>query len=151
MMKSGERPAAAADVRGLAHRHHVFGWSALFVFLLGGYGLEMLEGFKLSSFVLDPIRRELWTLAHFHGALLGLVNLVYTNWADREPMSRALRARASSSLLVGSALLPLGFFLGGAAHHEGDPGIGVLLVPAGATFLLFAVGAQARAAWGKNL
>jgi hypothetical protein len=145
------RSEADANAHALAHRHRVFGWSALFIFLLGGYGLEMLEGLKLSSFVLDSIRREMWTLAHFHGALLGLVNLVYTSWADREPMSRALKARASSSLLVGSILLPLGFFLGGIAHHEGDPGIGILLVPAGAVLLLFAVGAQARASWRKNV
>ena len=41
-------------------------------------------------------------------------------------------------------LLPAGFLLGGLVIHDGDPGIGVLLVPVGALLLLYGVGSAAR-------
>ena len=43
-----------------------------------------------------------------------------------------------------SVLLPGGFFLGGVVFYAGDPGIGVLLVPAGAALLLYAIFSIAR-------
>ena len=58
-------------------RHLRFGWWALFVFLLLGATLETLHGFK-AGFYLDvsnETRRLMWTLAHAHGALLGIVNV----------------------------------------------------------------------------
>src|SRR5438128_766658 len=61
----------------LARRHHIVGWLGLLIFLSLGGLLETLHGFKL-GFYLDPahkLRRELWTLAHAHGALLGLINV----------------------------------------------------------------------------
>ncbi len=35
--------------------------------------------------------------------------------------------------------IPLGFALGAVAHPEGDPGIGIALVPLGAATLLYAL------------
>lgn len=137
----------ARAATALAVRHRVAGWTLLFVYLLFGYTLEALEGFKTESFVLDAIRREFWSLAHFHGALVGLLNVVYSGWAEPDGMSAAGARRASASLLAGSVFLPLGFFFGGLIHHEGEPGAGIFLVPIAALFLLFAVGAQAAAAW----
>ncbi|MFN0151194.1 MAG: hypothetical protein ACKVU1_10880 [bacterium] len=137
----------STSASSLAKRHRRFGWTLLFVYLLFGYTLEAFEGFKAESFVLDAIRREFWSLAHFHGALLGLLNIVYAPRAEPEGMSAASARRASASLIAGSVGLPLGFFLGGLVHHEGEPGAGIFLVPVAALFLLYAVGAQAAAAW----
>ena len=50
----------------------------------------------------------------------------------------------STSLYAASVLLPGGFFLGGVVFYAGDPGVGVLLVPAGAALLLFAIYGIAR-------
>jgi hypothetical protein len=36
-------------------------------------------------------------------------------------------------------MIPLGFFLGGLQVHGGDPGIGILLLPAGVFFLFVSV------------
>jgi hypothetical protein len=123
----------------LERAHRRFGWTALFVALAFGTVVEGLHGFKTSGYLLEPIRREMWTLAHFHAAALALVNLVYVKWATRRGASRAL--------LWGSALLPLGFFLGGIAPYEGDPGIGIVVAPVGALLVLYAAGVHALAAW----
>lgn len=124
---------------GLERAHRRFGWTALFVALAFGTVVEGLHGFKTSGYLLEPIRREMWTLAHFHAAALALVNLVYVRWAASRGASRAL--------LWGSALLPLGFFLGGIAPYEGDPGIGIVVAPVGALLVLYAAGVHALAAW----
>lgn len=129
--------------------HRRYGWSALFVFMIMGTVLEGLLGFKSEELLLDPLRRELWSLAHFHGALLALINLVYTQWADSPELPEGRRRTASTTLVIGSIAMPLGFFLGGLSHPEGDPGIGIFLVPIGALLLLYTIGSHAMAAWRK--
>jgi hypothetical protein len=134
----------------IERRHALFGWASLFLYLLFGYTLEVLQGFKVEGFVLHPLRHEFWSLAHFHGALLGLLNVVYASRAAAPGMGSAARRLASGALVAGSLLLPLGFFLGGLVHYEGDPGPGIALVPIGGLFLLYGVGSQALAAWRRR-
>jgi hypothetical protein len=55
-------------------------------------------------------------------------------------------ATASVLLNIATALMPLGFFLGGISPYEGDPGLGVWLVPPAALVLLIAVGCVAGSA-----
>ena len=86
----------------------------------------------------------MWTLAHAHGTLLGLLNLGFAATVRLRPGSdRRRQALASSCLLAASAALPLGFFLGGLVVYGGDPGIAVVLVPVGALLLLAAIGLTA--------
>jgi hypothetical protein len=134
----------------LAHVHRRFGWTALLAWMCGGLLLELFHGFKLGGYLLDPVRRELWTLAHFHGSLLSVVNLAYVRWAEAPGLSAATRTRSSRALIAGSLLLPLGFLLGGWFHYEGDPGVGILLAPVGALMLLYPVAVQTRAAWSTG-
>lgn len=131
----------------LAPRHGRFGWTWLLLWLLVGVTLEMLHGFKASDYLLDPIRREFWTLAHFHGVALALVNLIYVRWAEGDQLPTGQRNLASWALMAGSVLMPLGFFLGGLFHFEGDPGLGIFLAPPGALLILFTVCLQTLAAW----
>jgi len=59
----------------------------------------------------------------------------------------------STSLLAASLLLPVGFFLGGVTYYEGDPGLGILLVPPGAVLLiaaLFLIARSTAAARGED-
>jgi hypothetical protein len=88
----------------------------------------------------------MWTLAHAHGALLGLVHVVFAVALRSVPelASRSLGV-ASASLIAASVLLPGGFFLGGITVYGGDPGLGILIVPVGAACLLMAVYIVARA------
>jgi hypothetical protein len=141
--KKTEVPAG----EGRARVHARFGWTLLFISLTFGVGMETLEGFRWAPLVGDAWRQRLWSLAHFHGAAMGLVNLVYVQWADTLALGDGLRRRASRVLMVGSAALPLGFLLGGIAHPEGDPSIGIILAPVGALLVLYTISAQMRAAW----
>jgi len=125
-----------------ARRHLRFGWWSLFVFATLGLTLEALHGFKVRFYldVSNDTRRLMWTLAHAHGTLLGIVHVIFGLMVRVAPemRSRSLRA-TSSSLIAASVLLPGGFFLGGVVFYSGDPGVGVILVPIGAALLLYAV------------
>jgi hypothetical protein len=144
-----ETPSASYDGQlGLVHRR--FGWTSLFVWMTFGLVAELLHGIKLGGYLLDPLRREFWTLAHFHGALLAVVNLVYVRWAEAPALTVGSRVLASRCLLAGSVLMPVGFLLGGIAHYEGDPGLGIFLAPLGAALLLIAVAQQLAASWREN-
>src|SRR5262245_26239800 len=140
----------AVREEGLVRRHRRFGWTALLVWMCAGLVLESLHGFKQAAYLLDPLRRELLTLAHFHGALLAVVNLVYVRWAESPGLAAGTRERASRALIAGSVLMPLGFLLGGLIHYEGDPGLGIFLAPLGALALVYPAALQTRAAWQRR-
>jgi hypothetical protein len=123
----------------------VFGWWSLFVFGTLGLTLETLHGFKVGAYldVANETRRLMWTLAHAHGTLLGLIHIAF---AVSLPWLEGANQRLTSRALVAaSVLLPGGFFLGGMRFYAGDPGIGVALVPIGAAVLLTAIWLIARA------
>lgn len=139
MKTTTAEPTAAADY------HLRLGWWALLGYLTLGLILEVLHGFKVGWYlnVGYETRRLMFTLAHAHGTLLALVNI-----------AAALTARAlgfivtrgtSRALAAATLLLPLGFFLGGVVVHDGDPGVGILLVPIGALLLMGGVAGIARA------
>lgn len=139
--------------RRTAWRHQLVGWWGLLVFLSLGIGLEALHGFKVGTY-LDPeyrMRRLMWTLAHAHGTLLSLVQIVFALGVTQFGTWNVGRLRLASFFLIdGWLLLPLGFFLGGVWHNETDPWIGILLVPIGALFLLVAVFLIALSALGLD-
>lgn len=120
----------------LVDRHLRAGWWGLALFVLLGAALELLHAMKSPVYV-DAGRettRLLLRLAHAHGTLLSTLNIVYALTLRARP--RAATPLASASLLASLVLLPGGFFVGGIWAHGGDPGLGVLLVPAGAVALL---------------
>lgn len=122
-----------------------FGWWALLAYLTLGLVLEVLHGFK-SGWYLDvghEMRRLMFTLAHAHGTLLALVNIA-AGLTARLVKGFELATPAARSLRWAALLLPAGFFLGGVVIHDGDPGLGILLVPVGALLLVHGVGRVAR-------
>lgn len=130
-----------------AHRHLLFGWWSLLFFAILGLVLESLHAFKIPMYldVSNETRRLTWTLAHAHGALLSLVHVVYGLCLRALPRLDSGRQRLVSSCLVGgSVLLPGGFFAGGIAFYSGDPGLGMVFVPVGATVFLIGVFLVAR-------
>lgn len=122
-------------------RHLRFGWSALLIFATLGLVLEALQGFKVAAYldVANETRRLMWRLAHAHGALLGAINVLFALTLKVSPSPFPGTSRISTALIAATVLLPLGFFLGGVVFYSGDPGIGVLLVPVGATLLLLSL------------
>jgi hypothetical protein len=129
-------------------RHLRFGWWSLFVFLCLGFTLELMHGFKAGLYldVTNETRRLMWTLAHAHGALLGLVHVAWALCLRAFPDLDDGNQRVVSRCLMGaSVLLPGGFFAGGVQLYGGDPGLGIIVVPAGAACLAIAVFLTARA------
>src|SRR3954465_15573653 len=116
MADSPASPLAAPD------RHLRFGWWTLAVYLTLGVVLESLHGFKAGWYldVSNETRRLMFRLAHSHGTLLALVNIA-AGLTLHSVKTFALSARASTALIWGSVLLPLGFLLGGLSVHDGDP------------------------------
>jgi len=111
--------------------------------------LEGMHGFKSDWYLAvgNETRRLMWRLAHAHGTFLALVHIAFAvsvAYAMRVPRL------ASAALTAATIALPAGFFLGGFGVRGGDPGIGILLVPAGVLLLLVAalqlIGALGRRA-----
>lgn len=125
------------------------GWLLLAVSLPMGVILEALHGFKVQAYLGSEMRRELWRLAHAHGTLLGILCLVFVALT---PQHITEGARASIARLVrwGAVLMPLGFFLGGILNSEGDPSLGIALLPVGAALLVVAMIRCARCALRKG-
>jgi hypothetical protein len=132
-----EDPLAA-----VVRRHLRFGWFSLLLFLSLGLALEALHGFKVQAYlnIVNETRRLMWTLAHAHGTVLGLAHLGFAFSITCTPAwTPRTRSIASYSLVAASALMPGGFFLGGVWTYAGDPGLGILLVPAGGALLFASV------------
>ena len=132
----------------LASRHMRFGWSLIFGYVLLGLVLEGLHGFKVAFYldVANEARRLVWTLAHTHGTLIGVLNLLFAHGVERLALSEFMFKLASLAFVAAGVLMPLGFFLGGIVVYGGDPGFPILLVPIGGAVLVLAVGVTALGA-----
>ncbi len=122
-------------------RHLRFGWWALAVYVCLGIGLETMHGFKFGWYldVGNEARRLMFTLGHFHGTMLSLVNIA-AGLTIRGVEGFQVKRSVSFALISAAILLPGGFLLGGFVTYDGDPGSGVWLVPIGAVLMLYGVG-----------
>ena len=146
--RAGGAQRHASGGRDTSRLHLRVGWWSLLTFLTLGFILESLHGFKVGFYldVSSSTRRLMWTLAHAHGALFSILNVLFALSLRVMPdWSEASRTLASRCLLGALALVPLGFFLGGIFIRGGDPGLGVLLVPPGALLLFVGVYLTAKA------
>jgi hypothetical protein len=131
-----------------------FGWWSVLIFLTLGIVLEGFHGFKVAWYlkVSNETRRLMWTLAHAHGTLLGLMHVAF---AATVPLAPAWNPRprsfASRCLMAASILVPGGFFVGGLVIYAGDPGLGIVLVPIGAVLLFTAVFLTAKGVRGPKI
>jgi hypothetical protein len=114
------------------------GWLLLAIALPLGVTLEALHGFKVEAYLASEMRREMWRLAHAHGTLLGILCLV-SGALGEAYVAETIRPRVMAMMRWGAVLMPLGFFLGGVLNSEGDPSLGILLVPPGALLLVVAL------------
>lgn len=137
-----------SPTHALARRHHRFGWSMLAVFAALGLVLETLQGFRVPWYVDVDVetRHTMFRLAHAHGALLGLVNIVLAVALHAGLVGALGHPRRTSALVIaGTLAVPAGFALGGVWFFDGDPGLGILLVPVGAVAFLAGLVDVARA------
>ena len=128
------------DITEPAARNLRFGWWALLIFLSLGAVLETLQGFKIGWYldVGNETRRLMFTLGHAHGTLLAVVNIA-AGLTARKVDGFSLRPSVSFALIWAAIFLPAGFFLGGVIIYDGDPGLGVWLVPIGAALLFYSI------------
>lgn len=141
-------PPAPAATAAFSNRHLRIGWWSLLGFLALGMILESLHGFKVGWYlnVSNETRRLMWTLAHAHGTLFGLLQVAFGLTTRALPLwEPRQRSIAGAALTGATVLLPGGFLLGGGFVHGGDPGLGIVLVPLGAALAFLGVGLTARA------
>ena len=112
-------------------------WYSLAFWMTAGLFLEGLLAFRSPAYLQDPMRRELFRLAHAHGTVLNIVTLVATLYLTKGLISPP--RLALWSLRLGVIAMPLGFLLGGISHSETDPGLAVLLAPLGGLMIIFGV------------
>lgn len=127
--------------RALTLLHLRLGWAGLLLFSLLGISLEVLLAWKV-PFLVDAEhseRRLLLRLGHAHGTLLSVLQFGFCVTLPYLPRSGRATEFSSRFLRAALLLLPAGFLLGGLAASEGDPGLGIALVPLGALFLLAGV------------
>jgi hypothetical protein len=131
----------------MIRRHLAIGWWTILLFSALGLLLEMLHGFKIGAYldVGNETRRLMWTLAHAHGTLLGLIHIAFAATLVAIPAFSPEQQRTISKTLVGATIvLPGGFFLAGIRFYSGDPGVAAAVVPVGAALLLLAAWLIAR-------
>lgn len=113
------------------------GFITLACWMTFGLFLEGLLGYKIPAYLNDNIRRELFRLAHTHGALLSIVLIVITICLKLDLFES--KNYSQFSLRIGTILMPSGFLLGGIWHYESDPGIAIWLVPIGGIMVIFGI------------
>lgn len=139
----GDRDAATATCVAA-------GWTLVAASLAGGILLESFHLVKLPFYLDVRLRRDLWTLAHAHGTLLGAVAVLFGLSAGRLLPDAATRARAARMVTWGAVLVPLGFLGGGIANAEGDPSLAIVLVPVGGLLALAGLVTLVRGAWAAR-
>lgn len=142
--RGAARGTAQGDAQGISRTCLVHGWIMVTLFLTMGLVLESFHLVKLPFYVDVHLRRELWTLAHAHGTLLGAITVLFGLSVARLERVRGLAA-AGKLLRAGSVLVPVGFLLGGVGNSEGDPSLFILLVPTGGALALLGLAMLARA------
>ena len=151
---SGMSSNSGLDEHGSSIRvaHLRLGWLFIFIFGVFGLGLEALHGFKVSWYldVGQETRHLMLRLGHAHGTLLGLVNIAFALTVENLYACGRDGAKPSKLVKVASVLLPGGFITGGLFPYDGDPGLGILLVPIGAISLIIAAGSIYRGLGSKT-
>jgi hypothetical protein len=124
-------------------------WFSLAFWMTAGLLLEGLIAFRTPAYLQDPVRREMFRLAHAHGTVLNILMLVAGLYLAKGLI--APPTLALWSLRLGVVAMPLGFLLGGVWHYESDPGLGVFLAPVGGLMIIFGVIAAAMSSRGKEV
>ncbi len=106
------------------------------LFLAMGLWLEAMIGLRMTGWVDDPLRREFLRLGHAHGGILGVLNLGLGLALERLATPELWAGLIRRAAWTGALLVGVGFVAGGLMHGPTDPGLPVLVVPAGALMLV---------------
>mgnify|MGYP001157319678 FL=1 len=134
-------------------RHLKFGWWSLFAFVCLGILLEIFLAFRIGWYMNsgdNETHRLMLRLGHAHGTFLSLVNIAFAATLSRINLIENIRRLSSRCLIAATLLIPGGFIFGGVITHGSEPGLGIILLPIGALFLLFALFLLARGIKSKD-
>lgn len=123
-------------------------WASIAAWMSFGLLLEGLIGYRIPGYVNDEMRRELFRLAHSHGALLNIILLLVVICVRMQIVTAS--KIALWALRIGVIMMPVGFMLGGIWHTESEPGIGIFLAPLGGIMVIFGVISVAISALQKK-
>ncbi len=112
-----------------------FGFASLAGWTSFGVLLEAAHALKLSSYLDQPLCRELLVWGHAHGVGLALIVLAYAALG----IETAESARFGRRLRASALLMPLSFVLAIFGRAESDPGPTIWLVPPLALLLVSAL------------
>ena len=84
----------------------IVGWALLALFVPLGLTLEALHALKLPVYLDSVMRREMWTLAHAHGNLLGILCVAFAAVAKRTIPDEVARASIARWLRWGAVMMP---------------------------------------------
>ena len=139
--------AADSNATPEERRHFRLGWWSLLVFVCLGIVLEGMLAFRVGWYMDvgdNETHRLMLRLGHAHGTLLSVLNIVFAASLARLSLPAGARVLASRCLAAATLLVPGGFLLGGLVTHGADPGLGIILLPAGAVLLMFGIFQVAR-------
>jgi len=139
--------AADSNATPEERRHFRLGWWSLFTFVCLGITLEGMLAFRVGWYMDvgdNETHRLMLRLGHAHGTLLSVLNIVFAGSLARLSLPAGARVLASRCLAAATLLVPGGFLLGGLVTHGADPGLGIILLPAGAVLLMFGIFQVAR-------
>ena len=140
-------PTAGGQATPEEQRHFRLGWWSLFLFVCLGILLEGMLAFKVGWYLDvgdNETHRLMLRLGHAHGTLLSVLNIAFAASLPRLGLPAGARVLASRCLAAATLLVPGGFILGSLITHGADPGLGIILLPAGAVLLLVGIFAVAR-------
>ncbi len=149
------KPASTtkSDLSPEERRHLKFGWWSLFAFVCLGILLETFLAYRTEWYTNsgdNETHRLMLKLGHAHGTFLSLVNIAFAVTLSRINLIENIRRLSSRCLIAATLLIPGGFILGGVVTHGPEPGLGIILLPIGALFLLFALFLLARGMKSKH-
>ena len=131
--------SASERLESPGYRNLQAGWWTLLLFVCLGGLLEWNLGFR-SHFYMDAsqhMRRLMWRLAHSHGTLLALLNIIFGICACHFSRPGLPNQEFTASCLQAAGfLVPGGFFLAGLFAYQSTPGLATLLIPLGAILLV---------------
>jgi len=110
-------------------------WTGVAVWMTFGLLLEGLIGYRIASYLVEDVRREMLRLAHAHGTLLNLTLLGVAFTLNK--INKNAPLAAIWALRIGAVTMPLGFLIAGIWHFKGEPGLGIWLVPPSALLVIF--------------
>lgn len=109
-------------------------WVGVAVWMTFGLLMEGFIGYRIPNYFADQTRREMFRLAHTHGALLSLMLLAVAFSVGKITNIPNLAIR---SLRIGALTMPIAFLLAGIWHFGNEPGLAIWLVPISALLIIF--------------